>query len=101
MKRWGDIRHKSTAEQRARAKLAIEKLEAMIEEPENRIDIRAVIDELCGLLGLDKATVARLEFNPDTVVATVLKLDETGHKYVDPDDPTRPAQEIRKFKVRT
>ena len=88
----------SAATKRRQAKEALEKVEATIGE---RIDISAVIDELCSLLGLDKTTVARLEFEPTTVVATVLKLNENGRKYVDPDDPSRPAQEIRMFRVRT
>lgn len=66
----------------------------------DRIDITAPTAAICAALGLDPSDVARLNWSPGILEATVYLRNAEGQKYVDPEDQTRPAQEQRTYEVR-
>lgn len=66
---------------------------------EDRIEIGRPIGEICALLGLEPANVAKIVFTPTNVVATVYKIRDGG-KYID-EETNQPATEEKAFEVST
>lgn len=54
------------------------------------------VAEICRLLNLKPGNVRRLDITPKSVTAEVLRLNEHGYKYVDPETDA-PAVDVRTF----